>query len=289
MNKAATIVTRLSGGLGNQMFQYAAGFALARKLGAPLLVDRTVLDARPKHLDWTPRDLELDVLQCPVEIAPKKLVLELSAVRHPRFLYRQSLYRERGKVFQADLLDQEGPLMIDGYWQCERYFASIGDELRASLFVPRAAPSAKNEDLRSELTKAPYSSVHVRLGDYVGNSVSAAYHGALGPDYYERAMDELRAQGVTRFMVFSDEPAKARERIHFPVGTIFVDHNTGRDAHWDLWLMRNCQHQIIANSSFSWWGAWLNPSPNKVVIAPKNWFAGYSGPDDIVPSTWLRR
>lgn len=289
MKQPAPIVTRLMGGLGNQMFQYATGLALARKLHTHLLVDRSFLDARPGGMDWTARGFELDVFRCPVELAPQDLITDLRTVKRPALLRRQCWYRERHKRFHDDLPAQRAPLLLEGYWQCERYFTTMADELRTSLFVPRAAPSARNEDLRAELAAVPHASVHVRLGDYVTNSSTAAYHGALPPGYYERTMDELRDMGVVRFLVFSDRPEEARARITFPAGTTFVEHNTGRDAHWDLWLMRHCRHHIIANSSFSWWGAWLNPSPEKTVIAPIQWFAGDTSPNDIVPDNWSRR
>jgi hypothetical protein len=134
------------------------------------------------------------------------------------------------------------------------------------------------------------ASVHVRLGDYLSNTEAAAFHGLPDAAYYSNGARELHERcGVQRFFVFSDEPGKARERIVLPGEVIFVEHNTGSDSHWDLWLMRHCHHHLIANSSFSWWGAWLNPSPEKVVIAPRTWFAGDLRPNDIVPPTWLRR
>jgi len=290
MAQGAPVITRLMGGLGNQMFQYATGLALSRRLGAPLLIDRTFLDARPAGMNWTARELELDVFDLRIEAADPSLIRDLRRQRRPVAIRRQTWFRERDKRYDPQFARLRAPVLLDGYWQSELYFGNIASELREQVFHQAGEPSQENLELLHLGASMSTASVHVRCGDYLMDPAAAAYHGRPTRAYYEAAAAELfEKHGVRHFFIFSDEPAKARTFVHLPGGMTFVSHNTGRAAHWDLWLMRQCRYHIIANSSFSWWGAWLNPSPTKVVIAPNTWFAGDPRPHDIVPSTWLRR
>lgn len=284
------VITRLMGGLGNQMFQYAAGRALATRLGAPLLIDRTFIDERPTGMNWTARQVELDVFGLPLPSATTDQVRAFRRMRRPTWLRRQTWFRERDKRCDAAFFQLSAPVLLDGFWQSEGYFNGIAEELRGNIFQHKGQPSMQNLALRDRIRSTTSASVHVRLGDYLSNPEAASFHGLPDVTYYAESARELHLKhGVQHFFVFSDEPEKARARIDLPGDATYVQHNTGRDAHWDLWLMRQCRHHIIANSSFSWWGAWLNPSPDKVVIAPKTWFAGDPRPNDIVPATWLRR
>ncbi len=290
MTPLRAIVVRLMGGLGNQMFQFATGYALAERSGAPLLVDRTFLDERPMHMTWTARELEIDAFNIPLNFASREQVQDLRKLRRPITFRRQSWFREHDKRYDPQLAQQKAPVLLEGFWQSERYFEQVAGELRTVLFQPTDTPAEVNSALAQQARSTNSASVHVRLGDYLSNPESAAFHGQLSARYYAAAANELATNhGVEHFFVFSDEPQKVSDLIHLPGSVTYVTHNTGRYSHWDIWLMRQCDHHIIANSSFSWWGAWLNPSPNKVVIAPKDWFAGGRVPNDIVPPTWLRR
>ncbi len=284
------VITRLMGGLGNQMFQYAAGYSLAKHLGVPVLIDRTFLDWHPADMTWTPRSFELDVFLSPIEFAAADLVDRMRHERWFPFLRSATCFKERTKTFDENFFRLQAPVIIDGYWQCERYFSSHADALRHDLFVPKDAPSLENLRMRDAITSSTSASLHIRRGDYVTNVEADRFHGMPTLSYYTAAAEELRAKhGVDHFFIFSDDPDWTHAKLRLPYPATYITHNTDRTSHWDLWLMKHCQHHIIANSSFSWWGAWLNDRAEKTVIAPKNWFAGHGSPHDIIPSTWLVR
>jgi len=295
------VIARLMGGLGNQMFQYATGLALSRHLEVPLLLDRTFLDSRPPGMNWTPRNFELDVFQAPVTFATSAQVRaarrELDSAGYRRSarllpgLFPERCYVQKGSAFDPALFAQEAPIYIEGFWQNEGYFANIAEELRRSLYVPRETISGRNAALLNAIRSATSASVHVRRGDYVSNMESNRYHGVCTPDYYQGTVEEMAVKhAVEHFYLFSDEPEWVQANLPLSHPHTVVSHNTGRDSHWDLHLMRHCKHHVTANSSFSWWGAWLDPSPEKVVIAPAQWFRGVQTPaSDILPPEWIAR
>lgn len=294
------VVVRLMGGLGNQLFQYAAGKAQAKRLGVPLLLDRQFLDDRSAHLTHTLRDFELNAYPIAAGIADAALVNRYRRVtdqplfrRLHRYLpgvFPDRRFAEKAPRYQPEMEHLKAPVYLDGFWQCERYFLSVADELRQHDLVPVQQPSAQNAELLRQLKSAPSVSLHVRRTDYVTNADANRFHGICSIDYYERAAAHLAATtGAQQFFVFSDDPQWVRENIRLPYPTTFISHNQGASSYWDLFLMQHCNHHIIANSSFSWWGAWLNASPQKVVIAPARWFADPAAAEtDIVPQAWLR-
>ena len=294
------VIVRLMGGLGNQLFQYATGYAIAKRLRVPLLLDRTFLDKRLPGMAWTPREFELDAFRAPIAFADAG---EVERFRRPidRRLHRTihrllpwlypDVHLEAAPGYDPSLRRRKAPLYLEGFFQNERYFDDAADELRGNLFVPRDEPNGRNAELLSLVSSGITASVHVRRGDYVYNAASNRFHGVCAPDYYARAAAELvERHGVECFFVFSDDPEWTRENLSFPRPAEHISHNTGKAAHWDLFLMRHCHHHIIANSSFSWWGAWLDARPGRVVIAPAQWFAGNSTlASAIIPPTWNAR
>lgn len=296
-----SVITRLMGGLGNQMFQFATGHALAKLLGVPLLLDRTFLYSRPPEMNWTPRAFELDVFQLPFAFASAKEVKHMrreldhrqyrSVQRMLPSLFPAKCFVQRGTAFDPALFRTNAPVYIEGFWQNEGYFSQVADELRTKLFIPKDGISERNAALLDGIRSTRSASIHVRRGDYVANAEASGYHGVCSVDYYTGSAALLAEQrGVDHFFLFSDDPAWVKDNIQLPWPTTYISHNSGRDAHWDLFLMKHCQHHIIANSSFSWWGAWLNPGAGKSVVAPARWFQGTDTPiSDIIPSTWIAR
>ena len=292
------VITRLMGGLGNQMFQYAAGYALATRLGVPLLLDRSFLDSRPPHMDWTARPFELNAYQIDPAFADADLVARIMRRSGSRWGHllphrpftRWQHFREKDKQFDSGFDGLDAPVLIDGFWQNERYFLSVADALRDRLFVPHGTPSEQNAAHAARIRSDRSASLHVRLGDYVTNAEAARYHGVCSWEYYRDAAAWLvEHHGVDHFHIFTDAPEVVHSALRLPFAQTLIGHNAGADAYWDLWLMRQARHHIIANSSFSWWGAWLDPRPDKVVIAPRVWLAGDPRPNDILPSTWIAR
>ncbi|MCB0764671.1 MAG: alpha-1,2-fucosyltransferase [Flavobacteriales bacterium] len=296
----ALVITRLMGGLGNQMFQYAAGYALSRRWNVPLFVDPGFLDARPPGMNWTPRELELDVLKAPLSFPTDQQVrsyrreLDVRAVRvaHRYFprVFRSRCFVERGPGFDPAFLRIKPPIYLEGFWQNEAYFRGVANELRA-CFEPKGSPTASVRRTLEDIRTLRSASVHVRRGDYVLNAEASAFHGTCSPAYYQDASRWLvREHGVEHFHVFSDDPDWARKNLSLGRPTTFVDPGIGKDAHWDMYLMAHCTHHIIANSSFSWWGAWLDPHPDKVVVAPNIWYQGNATPSShFIPSSWTAR
>lgn len=284
------IVMRLCGGLGNQLFQYAVGRRLALANDSVLVLD----------LDWyhrspgtsTPRRFELfrypivARVAGPVERYAFRVRASLASRgihRSPRWKYR----REHGQDFDPVVGALTGNVYLDGYWQCPGYFDDVAALLRREL-SPKAALAERDEEVRRQIDSTNAISVHVRRGDYAANVHAASHHGTCSIDYYESAIERL-ASVVDRphFFVFSDEIDWAKAELSFPAPVTFVDHNGPASAFQDLRLMSFCQHHIIANSSFSWWGAWLSANPSKRVVAPRRWYADGRATPALIPADWV--
>jgi len=289
------VITKLKGGLGNQLFQSAAGLRLAFTRKATLKVDLSALD---NPGSFAPRSYEMGGFRFSAEIAdPSEVAAQAEPA--PRGLRRLfSRWRnasagspaiERHFCFDPDVLSLPDGVCLEGYWQSERYFSDAADRVRKE-FSFRNPPVGKNAEILNEVAACNSVSLHVRRGDYVTNPETNATHGVCSIDYYYRAIDFIRERvSNPSFFLFSDEPKWVRENLEFDGSTTVVDHN-GPDAGCeDLRLMSHCQHHIIANSSFSWWGAWLNPNRNKIVVAPEHWFAdGLRDTSDLIPETWVK-
>jgi hypothetical protein len=188
--------------------------------------------------------------------------------------------------YWADLaLHATNRVYIQGYWQCERYFSRHADTIRHDLTFKEPFNQAFVE-LAKTIRSCVAVSLHIRRGDYVGHSK----HSACPIDYYLRAMASIKGRVRDAvFFAFSDDPRWTRAALashEFKV--IIVDKYSTDEAHNDMHLMSLCRHNVIANSSFSWWAAWLNPRPDKIVIAPKQWFSDGDSAPDLVPSNWER-
>jgi hypothetical protein len=175
-----------------------------------------------------------------------------------------------------------------GNWQSERYFAHISNTVRAD-FSFRDLLAGKNNELAEFIGKVNAVSLHVRRGDIASNPASLAVHGLCSLDYYRRAIEHV-ATRLTKpeFVIFSDDMNWVRENLHINYPCHYVDHNKGLESYNDMRLMSLCRHHILANSSFSWWGAWLNPKIDKIVVAPHRWCAADYDSSDIVPSSWIQ-
>jgi hypothetical protein len=292
------LVVNLIGGLGNQMFQYASAWALASEHGMELKLDISDFHRYP------PRRYLLDNFRVDAAIArPDELARFDKDSNRLRASTRNFVTRLRGDnrvtgrtVFERGFPWQEIPLdraidtLLIGYWQSERYFLSMAHQIRQA-FVLRAPPDARTQRLLDDIDRQPAVSLHVRRGDYVSNPVVQKKHGLVGLDYYAAAVAHILAlEPQAKFYIFSDDMEWVRANLSMAAQVEYVDLNGPDQPHEDLRLMSHCRHHIIANSSLSWWGAWLNPDPAKVVIAPRQWFGAQSGRDarDIVPPAWIR-
>lgn len=289
------IIVNLIGGLGNQMFQYATGRALSLRLSQPLRLDISGFDGYGLH-----QGFELSrVFKCDPEIATEDEIRDLLGWRASRAA-RKILLRPAFRWLQGTRLAVEPHFhywsgiseltcnaYLAGYWQSDKYFSDASETIRAD-FTFRPPLSKQNAELAGRIGQTTAVSLHVRRGDYVSDAKANAAHGLCSLDYYRAAVLHIAAH-VERpeFFVFSDDIAwvKANLKINFPC--CYVDHNQGAASYNDMRLMSLCGHHIIANSSFSWWGAWLNPNPGKIVVAPRKWFANDKSVEDLFPAGWV--
>lgn len=290
------ITTRLIGGLGNQMFQYATGRRLADHLQTDLLLD--ISGYANRREGDTPRQYDLGCFPVRAELhgaspspgasSGRPTPIQLRRVLAKVGFGGRNIIKEKGIAFDQRVLTAPDGTYLSGYWQNERYFLGIRSRLLDD-FSLTARLDPTNEAMGELIHKVTSVSLHVRHGDYVTNSVTNKFHGTLSLAYYARAV-EIVASMVERphFFVFSDDPAWCQENLRLDHPTSHVTQNTSEFAYKDMWLMAQCQHHIVANSSFSWWGAWLNPSKEKIVVAPKQWFSRPgTGTPEITPAEWL--
>lgn len=289
------VITSLRGGLGNQLFQVAAGIRLAAVHGTVLKLDLSPLE---DETFFTPRSYELAPFWIDVAEASAAEVEALAGSRRKRLLawlpgrarsQADTAANERHFHFDSDVLCLDDDVCLRGYWQSERYFADAATLVRKALRFKEPA-TARNAELAAEIAGPSAVSLHVRRGDYVSNPSAREIHGLCTLDYYQRAVAILCEQVVDPFFyIFSDEPDWVRANLRVDAPFAIIDHNGTDACHEDMRLMSLCAHHIIANSSFSWWGAWLGANSEKIVIAPERWFA-VSDRDtrDVVPEAWTR-
>ena len=260
------IISRLTGGLGNQMFQYAAARAYSLRTGHDFAVELLDIQRNPD------RNYELEHLCCnPKKVSAWHRVWNNGIVVDERVTTPQH--------FISMTLDH---LDMIGYWQDERYFKDYEKEIRHDFTLRDALDEKNNAMLRQIRACENPVSVHIRRGDYVGNPV----HPVMPMGYYRDAIHVVASQVHNpKYFIFSDDIRTGEQNVSEK--RVWVETNDSNHGYLDLELMKNCKHHIIANSSFSWWGAWLGNNPNKIVVAPKLWFS--SGNNRIeIPEKWVR-
>ena len=279
------IIVYLSEQMGNQMFQYALGKQL-EMLGKDVRFTLRYFDRHPEHEFVLPRIFNL---QLPVATEAE---VQAEWDFRSRFFYRVNkkvfgwdplLIQEVSKEcyprpFNARVLAFDHGI-LNGYWQSEKYFASIADIIHKDFTFPE--PSLRNRERAEEMAACTSVSIHVRRGDYQG------LFPLLTEDYYSPAMDYFKEKyGDVHFYVFSNDLDWCREHLKAERIT-YVDWNTGADSPFDMWLMTQCKHNIIANSTFSWWGAWLNGNEGKEVVAPRTWDFYFKDHPDLYCPDWI--
>ena len=289
------IIVRIMGGLGNQMFQYAAGRRLAATHNTILKLD--ISDFK----DYNLHDYCLPVFKIQELLATPE---ETKLFKEPESSSLKKIFkkiwgcpnklgithiRENQYHFDPKILTMHDTVYLDGYWQSERYFSNITDIIRAE-FTVKFPQTGKNMELAQQITSCESVSLHVRRGDYVTDEKTKTIHGTCDLDYYARCIERL-SEKVHRpcFFIFSDDPEWTERNLKIPHPVTFIAHNGPKKNYEDLRLMSQCRHHIIANSSFSWWGAWLGQHQDTIVYAPKRWFNSPSfHTQDLVPEAWAR-
>lgn len=289
------VISNVIGGLGNQMFQYAAGRSLSMKRGVQLKLDISGFANYSLH-----QGFELErVFTCSVKFASgadvRRMLGWQSRSAASRILLRPSMaiFRRKGFIVEPHfnywqgINDAPPESYLSGYWQSEKYFFGAAVQIRTD-FTFRSLLNSRNAEVAEQMQRGNAISLHVRRGDYANNSKTTANHGLCSLEYYRSAIQYvIERVEQPSFYIFSDDSAWVRENMKMDFPCHYVDHNQGAESFNDMRLMSLCKHHIIANSSFSWWGAWLNPNPDKIVVAPRKWFANDNDVSDLFPSGWV--
>ncbi len=284
----------LSGGLGNQMFQYAAARALSLRLGTDISADLYMFKRRSKAIS---RQYCLDIFDIELPesssyqnklivkaykyLAPNKFGRGLFDMMH---IFNESAIQAYDERFDSLPID----CTLLGYFQNEKYFQAYEKEIRND-FIFKNKLDSKNLRIMEQIGHTNSVSIHIRRGDYLNTSSNLQ---VLDINYYQRALAYIKKKVKDPvFFIFSDDIDWVKQNLH--IGEClhsFIDWNTGEYSYVDMQLISCCKHNIIANSSFSWWGAWLNEEPQKLVIAPSVWYKNQmenSYPDGFIPEGWV--
>lgn len=293
------IITRLSGGMGNQMFQYALGRVLSLKHGVPLLLDTELLHDRTPRAAWLHfvfREYDLHIFNIEATVARRKDIPRrhrLYLRGRPRLALDARLKRfwpypglERAFAFDPNVLELGPDAYLDGFWQSPKYFEGYEETIRKD-FTLKNGLSERGALLQREIASVNAVCVNVRRADFVVNP----FHGLMGTEYFDEAVAHLkRTTNAEKIYVFSDDVAWCEQNLRFPLPTVFVGHEFKGEKFGEyLALMSACRHFVIPNSSFGFWAAWLSPHQEKTVIAPKQWFNDTTiDTRDLIPSSWVR-
>jgi hypothetical protein len=287
------IVTKLIGGLGNQLFQYALARKLALDKDTDVVLDIDGFEEYKLHKFSlqnfafkknfiTDREKILFCLNgYGINSFFSKIrnwLLKPVVINEHQFNYDPQVFRNAKKY-----------TYLNGYWQTDKYFSDIRDVLLKDLIVTRPL-EGKNLELATLISTVNAVSVHLRRGDYVSNSETIKIHGICSSLYYQKALQILNEkESDIELFVFSDDIPWCQENFKPSFKTHYIDHNNSDNNYEDMRLMSLCNHNIIANSSFSWWGAWLNNNPGKTVIAPQTWFQTKDrNYNDVIPDQWIK-
>lgn len=273
---------KMTGGLGNQLFIYALYLRMRRDFPHTYIDLSDMQHYKVHHGYEMRRVFGLPRTEVCFPQAFKKVVEFL--------FFRTILERKQGGSLRAYREPQGWPLLyFKGFYQHEKYFLDIEEEVRKAFTFDMTQANAQSIALADALARESRSvSLHVRRGDYLLPQHFASVGGVCSEAYFRNALTAVRERvDNPRFYVFSDDMQWVREQLALPADTVYVDWNTGEDSWQDMMLMSRCRHHIISNSTFSWWGAWLNPRADKLVVAPNRW-TKQSDDTSILPPSWLQ-
>ena len=293
------ITINIIGGLGNQMFQYAFGYAISKEKSVKIKLDTSGFDV----YDLRSYELNLFNIEENSDLKPAYIFLlnQLNGknntlltktfrkmlrglLRFTKFYYQE----KKEFVFDKDVFNIKIDTYFYGYWQNEKYFKKYRKELLEIFTLKNIHP--KTIEYQQQIVKSDAVSIHIRRGDYVTDTHTNSVHGTCDVRYYKRAvMEVLKNKKQAHFFIFSDDLDWAKKNLDFIDNKTFVRLESEIPDHEEMHLMSKCKHNIIANSSFSWWGAWMNKNSTKIVIAPKKWFKNSKmNQSQIVPHDWIK-
>jgi hypothetical protein len=270
------IVTRIIGGLGNQMFQYATARQLAETHHAKLLLDISGFKKYKLH------NFSLCNFKISADLDKSRNMTKFTANR------KLTIIKEKFYEFDKNILNLPDNVYLEGYWQSYKYFNKIRNLLN-NEFALNKLPKGKNKNILNTINNSQSVAVHIRRQDYVNNKKTKEIHGICRVNYYQKALKFIssKVKGL-QFFIFSDDIGWCKKKLHFN-NSFFIDFNNKKKDYEDFRLMKHCKYFIIANSTFSWWAAWLGQKTNSIVISPKNWFTDSAiNTSDLIPENWIK-
>ena len=292
------IIIKIKGGLGNQLFQYALGRHLSIIHNSPLKMDVSMFKSYKWHeYSMSPFNIQGEFAENrEIPINPKKRYTSLKSfivswVKRVTGTNNKKYIEEKAISYDDQILMLGDDIYLDGYWQSECYFKDIEPTIRRE-FAIRLPQSGTNREVAEDILSCESVSLHIRRGTYVNDKNANSTHGVCDVEYYEKSLDYLkRNKKDIKVFVFSDDPQWVLKNLSIEIPFYVVNHNDAKNDFEDLRLMSQCKNHIIANSTFSWWGAWLCSHQNKVVIAPRKWYADENlnqQTNDLIPDRWIR-
>lgn len=285
------IIVKIYGGMANQLFQYAAGYALSLKNGVPLKLDISY----PHELNTdTKRVFELNKFLIDYELASREEIQQIFKFRKIDYVWnklmpssKKRFYGEKQIGYDDDFFKLGSQVYLRGYFQSEKYFL----DCKSFIFEQFIFRNVAYDDMHlflEKLNQQKTVALHIRLGDYLqlsANSIMAPFDLA----YYKRAIEYIQKQvDDPVFLVFSDQILLAKQLLTIEANLLFVDASISKSADEDFVLMQSCQHQIITNSTFSWWAAYLNQKSGKIMVAPQKWYKDHFGDaTHLYPDNWV--
>lgn len=292
------VIVNIFGGLGNQMFQYALGRHLSQKLNTNLKFNYSINLTRT---DFDPKDIPsiFDIFDLIGKVEkfkePRNYFIKILVYFKNKFInvfQKKKFINESDFCFNKDILSSPNNCYLSGYWQSEKYFIDIENLIREDFRI-KIPLNGNNLEIAEKIKHAESVSIHLRGRDYITKEETKKILFTCDNLYYERSLSLIREKVKNpHFFVFSDDPEWAKIFLKTDNSFTFVEGNSWNKTNYeDLRLMSLCKHNIIANSSFSWWGAWLNNNTEKIVVAPQKWFADAETNKqtvDLIPDKWIR-
>jgi len=288
------------GGLGNQLFQYAAGRSLAERHATSLKFDLTLLEDKDPIANRVSRNFELDAYRLNATLASREEIrkynpapsgiLNRARIRMRKALSPLRVYIQPSHGFDSMFDTIPDEYCLTGSFQSEKYFSAVSGLIRKELTLKKE-PDPKSVKLLDEIRSINSCAMHIRRGDYITNPLYSKLLGTKEAEYFFKGLSVIREnEKPDKIFIFSDDINWCRVNLKFDIPVTFVDaENASLNHHIQLLLMSNCKHFIIPNSTYGWWGAWLSSRAGKMVVAPENWFAERGREEkDIIPDSWLR-
>lgn len=285
------IIVKFNGGLGNQMFQWAFARMLEQVTGIKTLMDMSFFEknyARP--YDLSVFRLKLNQVEDKCTKLKLDIIWRFRKQLSGKWFFGTKLYSEPHFQFDPNVTKIKANTYVEGFFQSEKYFKCIENILRED-FEFNVSPDFLNQETIEKIRLTNSVSLHIRRGDYVQKKRYQDTYATCSLDYYKKGVDYIAEKCVESptLFIFSDDIEWVKKNLNLPYESIYVSNNTGDKSYEDMRLMSLCKHNVIANSSFSWWGAWLNSNKDKIVIAPQKWFNDASiVQTDVIPENWVK-